>query len=189
MPRPQHPCGEDTVEEGSVPASNARPPMTARRRKDGGGWVMPRGQWIRRARLAPAGGYVPLPLYTFTAGTGGTRFVSYSRCPNHAAGFRPAPERRCGGWRRGTQREEGAFQRNRHNRALRSDPRIRAFTQTPGFLRAGRTAYPAFEGPFPIRGSLILRQRFVVLYLFPAFEDLGCAFGLRFEGHQPHRSR
>ena len=29
------------------------------------------------------------PLHTFVAGTGGTRFVSYSRCPTRTSGLRP----------------------------------------------------------------------------------------------------
>ena len=66
----------------------------------------------------------------------------------------PEPESRGGvvvSRRRGKQEEAAAsyFQRNRHDRALQGDHRSRAFTQTPGFLRAGRTACPAFAGSVP----------------------------------------
>ena len=37
----------------------------------------------------PAGGHKEPPLHTFVAGTGGTRFVSYSRCPTRTSGLRP----------------------------------------------------------------------------------------------------
>ena len=46
--------------------------------------------------LRPGGRQRPTPLNTFAAGTGLTRFVSFTRCPNHAPGFRPSPERRLG---------------------------------------------------------------------------------------------